>query len=770
MEMMHKSLLIPSLLLACLAQLPPPQASAVVPQISLTRVAAGLSQPVQITHAGDTSGRIFVVEQPGRIRIIRNGVLQPSPFLDMTSRVLFGGEQGLLSVAFPPLFTTRNYFYVFYTDLAGDLRVSRFFLTANSDLADPASEVNIITIPHPQFTNHNGGQLAFGPDGLLYIGTGDGGSGGDPNNNGQNTNSLLGKLLRIDVESGALPYGIPPGNPFAGSATSRQEIWAYGLRNPFRFSFDRLTGDLFLGDVGQNLFEEVDLQPSGIGGRNYGWRIMEGFSCYNTANPGSPLPTCNTSGLTLPVFAYSHTAGDCAVIGGFVYRGALSRSMQGLYFYGDQCTGRLWGLRQEAAVWQNALLFDTPFVITTFGEDQTGQVYVAGYGTGEILRIGTPDITSGDFNGDGRTDIAFLDLLGAPFYSTSPGVFVNIPGSLATIITGNFNGTGRSGIAGLASDGTVRISVDLLSFSQIPGTFTDLVSGDFNGDGRSDLAGLATDGRVWVSTSLISFSQIPGIPLVTLVTGDFDGNGVADVAGLRVDGGIFYTTNLSTWTQIPGALTQLVSGHFNPSRPGDQLAGLALDGTVRVSQDLLSLVQIPGNFVQLAAGDFNGDGRSDLAGITPSGTISFTTDLQTYTGIAGTGFITQMRTGNFNGVAPDDIVATTTDGSLWLSSDRVTWTLNAPIRGVCHNPAVRIGGTTVFYSDIQSAHDSATTGQSVQTQAAEFVETLDLANPAPVTVSGGYACDYSANPGFTSIQGSLTISGGAVTLGNITIR
>jgi hypothetical protein len=572
------------------------------------------------------------------------------------------------------------------------------------------------------------------------------------------------------VESGTVPYAIPAGNPFSGSVTARREIWALGLRNPFRFSFDRLTGEIYLGDVGQNLFEEVNVQPASSGGRNYGWRIMEGPSCFNTANPNIPLSTCNTSGLTLPVFSYSHAGGNCAVIGGFVYRGAVARSMQGLYFYGDECTGNMWGLRQLGAGWQNALLFDTPFVIASFGEDQSGQIYVTGYGSGEIFKVGTPAMASGNFNGDANTDFAFLDALGEVFYSTAPGLLVNVPGSLASIVTGNFSGAGTSGIAGLAIDGRVFISPNLISFSQIPGIFTDLVSGDFDGNGRSDLAGLASDGRVWVSTNLTSFRQVAGTPLVTLITGDFNGNGTADLAGLNSDGSVFYTTNLATWTQIPAILTQLVSGHFNPARAGDQLAGLALNGTVWLSTNLLTFSQIPGTFVQLASGDFNGDGRSDLAGVTSSGGISFTTNLLSYANIAGPGFLSQIKAGNFDGVAADDIVGSTVDGSLWLTTDRSTWALIAPVRGACHNPAVRIGGTTLYFSAIQSAYNAATAGQSVQLQAADFVEALNMANPATVAVRGGYACDYSANPGFTTIQGSLTISGGPVDIGNIIIR
>ena len=762
-------------LLAALIMSWPLLSESVVPQISYYRLASGLAQPVHITNTGDGSGRIFVVEQPGRIRIINNGALQATPFLDITARVLFSGERGLLSVAFPPLYASKNYFYVYYVDLAGNIRVSRFLVSANPDVADPASEASILTIAHPTFPNHYGGQLAFGPDGFLYLGTGDGGSGGDPKNNAQNATSLLGKLLRIDVESGVIPYAIPPGNPFLG-ISSRQEIWAYGLRNPFRFSFDRLSGDLYIGDVGQNLFEEVDVQPeiSG-GGQNYGWNIMEGFSCFNNANFISPLTSCNTGALTLPVFSYSHALGDCAIIGGFVYRGQVVRSMQGLYFYGDECTGKMWGLRNINTVWQNTLLFETALLFSSFGEDQPGQVYMTSYGTGEIFKVGTPGIVAGDFNAGGRTDFAFLNVLGDVFYSTAPGVFVNIPGSLALITAGNFNGPGTSGIAGLAIDGSVMISTDLLTFRRISKTLSDLVSGDFNGDGRADLAGLASDGSVWVSTDLLTFTKIPAnissvITLSSIITGDFNNDGKADLAGLTSDGSIFYTTDLTNWTNIPGTLTQLVSGHFNPLRPGDQLAGLALDGTVWLSTYLLTFHQIPGTFVQLAIGDFNGDGTTDLAGLTAAGSISFTTDLTNYTTIASPGFLTQMAIGNFTGISPADIVGVTLDGSLWLTTDRSTWTSIGPARGACHNPGVKIGGTSAYYAAIQVAYNSATAGQSIQIQAFDFVEDLSLPGIAPVTIQGGYACDYSANTGFTTVHGSLTINGEAVTIGDLILQ
>jgi glucose/arabinose dehydrogenase len=357
------------------------------PQISLLRVAGGFVQPVHVAHAGDGSGRIFVVEQAGRIRILDNGVALPSPFLDVSSRVLCCGEQGLLSVAFPPGFASKKHFYVNYTRTPdGATVVARHrVLIGDANAADPASEEVVLTIPQP-FANHNGGQLAFGPDGYLYIGMGDGGSGGDPLNNGQTPGTLLGKLLRIDVESGAVPYGIPPTNPFLGMAGYREEIWALGLRNPWRFSFDRVMGDLYIADVGQGAVEEVDVQQAGSpGGQNYGWNIMEGGGCYNSA-------TCNTAGLTLPIATYDHSQG-CSITGGMVYRGSAFPGLQGIYFYGDFCNGRIWGLRKNGAGWETAVLpvpGNPSMNIATFGEDEAGDVYVANYASGEVLEILSP--------------------------------------------------------------------------------------------------------------------------------------------------------------------------------------------------------------------------------------------------------------------------------------------------------------------------------------------------------------------------------------------
>jgi glucose/arabinose dehydrogenase len=357
---------------------PPPPTITPATSISLTQVAAGFSSPSAIANAGDGSGRLFVAEQGGAVRILRNGTLTPQPFLNISSLVKAGGEQGLLGLAFPPGYSTRQSFYVNYTNRTGvgNTSIARFAVGGNPDLVDRASRQELLTFTQP-FANHNGGQLAFGPDSLLYIGSGDGGSGGDPLGNGQNTATLLGKILRLDVLSGVAPV-IPANNPFGN------EVWAYGLRNPWRFSFDRQTGDLFLADVGEAAREEINFQPAGSGtAANYGWNIMEGSLCFLA--PG----LCSPAGLTLPVAEYDHTLGNCSVTGGYVYRGS-TLSLRGTYLYGDFCSGRIWGLRRNGVAWENLLLLDSTLQISTFGEDEAGELYVADYATGTVFRISAP--------------------------------------------------------------------------------------------------------------------------------------------------------------------------------------------------------------------------------------------------------------------------------------------------------------------------------------------------------------------------------------------
>ncbi|NJO39909.1 MAG: PQQ-dependent sugar dehydrogenase [Cyanobacteria bacterium CRU_2_1] len=357
-----------------------------LPAINLASRASGFNKPVHITSAKDGSNRLFVVEQDGRIRILQNGTVLNTPFLDIADRVRSAGEEGLLSVAFPPDYARKGYFYVYYTNSAGNNVVSRF-RTTNTNVAAPNSEQVILTLNHPTFANHNGGQLAFGLDGYLYIGTGDGGGGGDPNNNAQNPNSLLGKILRIDVESpDTATYTIPTTNPFVGAKDLqnrvRDEIWALGLRNPWRFSFDRQTNDLFIADVGQNAYEEVNFQVgSSTGGENYGWRVLEGVHRFNNS-------TEDITGFVLPIAEYDHSQGE-SVTGGFVYRGTTESALRGVYFYGDFISGKLWGVRQNGSQWTNQLLLESPYLISSFGEDEQGNLYLTDYAGGGVYQITT---------------------------------------------------------------------------------------------------------------------------------------------------------------------------------------------------------------------------------------------------------------------------------------------------------------------------------------------------------------------------------------------
>ncbi len=338
-----------------------------------TQVVGGLNSPVAMAHAGD--GRLFIVEQPGVIRIFEGGGLLSDPFLDIRDRVVdSGNEQGLLGLAFHPDHAANGWFYVNYTGAGGATFISRFSLAGDPNRADPGSEKVILNFSQP-FANHNGGDLAFGPDGTLYIATGDGGSAGDPQGNAQNLNTLLGKVLRIDVDGGD-PYAIPADNPFAGSG--RPEIWDYGLRNPWRIAFDSLTGDLYIADVGQGAWEEVNFEPAGSGGGfNYGWDFREGAHPFEGVAPG---------GLTDPVAEYSHNFG-CSVSGGVVVRSPTLQAWDGVYLYGDFCSGLVWGMiRDASAAWQTAVLFDTGLRITSFGVDAAGEVYLLHRG-GAVFRL-----------------------------------------------------------------------------------------------------------------------------------------------------------------------------------------------------------------------------------------------------------------------------------------------------------------------------------------------------------------------------------------------
>lgn len=343
-------------------------------------IANGLEHPVALVDVPDGSGRLLILEQPGRIRVFKNGFVLPDPFLDITDKVESGGtEQGLLGIALHPKFTSNGFFYINYVDRNNYTVIARYKVSGNPDLADKNSEKVLLHIKQP-FPNHKGGHLAFGPDGYLYAGLGDGGSERDPNLIGQSLNTLLGKLLRIDVDHGD-PYAIPGDNPFANGG-GLPEIWAYGLRNPWRFSFDRQTRDLYIADVGQDLYEEIDFLPTGSpGGTNFGWSFREGLHPYK-GHPPAGIKMVD------PVWEYGHNLG-CAVTGGFVDRSKLFPDLEGVYIYGDYCSGNVWGLQRGAdGQWQNRLLFQTGLNISSFGQDQAGDLYLLDLQGGGIYKLG----------------------------------------------------------------------------------------------------------------------------------------------------------------------------------------------------------------------------------------------------------------------------------------------------------------------------------------------------------------------------------------------
>jgi glucose/arabinose dehydrogenase len=393
------SIILLVFILAALLALPANAAPSAAPPIPLNvhfeTVVTGLNQPVFATNAGDGSGRLFIVERAGLIRIYKNGALLATPFLDVSSIITHtGSEQGLLGLVFAPDYATSGTFYISYTAMDISITLARYQVSVNPDVANFNSGQVLLSVPKP-YANHNGGMLAFGPDHYLYMSTGDGGGGGDLANNAQNRASLLGKILRLDVSGGG-PYKIPPTNPYFNNTSGfKEEIWSYGLRNAWRFSFDRQNGDLYIADVGQNTQEELDFQVNGAsGGRNYGWRVMEGNLCFNPTNC-TPPPN-----YVAPILVYNHGTNDsigCAITGGYVFRGAGFPELTGTYLYGDYCTGNLWGaVRNSNNQWTNVLIADTNFVISSFGQAENGDVYIVDY-TGRLLRITRAPIKVANF-------------------------------------------------------------------------------------------------------------------------------------------------------------------------------------------------------------------------------------------------------------------------------------------------------------------------------------------------------------------------------------
>ncbi len=362
-----------------------PSSATAAPSITVSKVAGGFSRPTQVTYANDGSNRLFVVEQRGTIRVVKNGKKQSGYFLDIRSKVGTGGERGLLGLAFDPAFKANRTFYVYYTGGGGDVIIARYKTNERRTWASAKSERRVLRVEHSKASNHNGGGMAFGPDGYLYAGIGDGGGAGDPEGDSRNIRrNLLGKLIRIDVHgtgSGRYDrYGIPPSNPYKGSKPGLGEIWAKGLRNPWRISFDRATGALYVADVGQSRREEVNRQPKGAkGGRDYGWNIMEGRTCYRSSK-------CPLAGDTLPVMEYTHAGGNCAITGGYVYRGSAYPSLRGRYVFGDYCSGRIWTIPSVGSNLAEQQAAHTSLTITSFGEDQAGELYLVS-GDGGLYRL-----------------------------------------------------------------------------------------------------------------------------------------------------------------------------------------------------------------------------------------------------------------------------------------------------------------------------------------------------------------------------------------------
>jgi uncharacterized protein (TIGR03437 family) len=514
-------------------------------EVHTVQVASAIAGPTDIQNAADGSGRLFLVQQDGIIRILQNGTVLQTPFLDIRTKTHADGERGLLGLAFPPNFASVRRFYVDYTDVNGDTIIGMYRLTSDPNVADSTSETVVLKVQQP-FANHNGGQIRFGPDGYLYVALGDGGSGGDPLNNGQNLGALLGKLLRVDVESDPGHLRIPQDNPFVNTPGARGEIWAYGLRNPWRFSFDRSNNDLWIADVGQDAYEEVDYQPAGDrGGENYGWNLMEGMHCYQQG--------CSQQGLTLPILEYSHAGGNCSIIGGFVYRGHGSPGERGVYFFGDFCTGIIWGGEHQGTTWVQRQLLAPNFNITTFGEDEAGEIYVANSKDGTIHRI------------DGSTAPRLIAAGVVNAASFAGGI---VPGSLTTIFAAGLRDDPGSIVAPQiplpASLGGVTVSV---------ADITAQIYSVSNVNGQEQLTFLAPAELAGRSTATV------------IVTRDGQASAPADVPVLAVQPGV-YTVDGTQAVAVHNAEYSLVTAS-NPLVPSEYAfvyaSGLGSSTDVRVT-------------------------------------------------------------------------------------------------------------------------------------------------------------------------------------------
>ena len=628
-----------------------------VGSLSLTSIASDLSFPLAIKNAGDGTGWLYIVEQFGKIFIYDGTQFLPTPFLDISSMVTAGGEQGLLDITFHPDYTNNGFFYVHFNDLNGDTVIARFARGADPAQADPLSATIIFLTSQPNVT-HNGGQIDFGPDGYLYIALGDGGVPQDSEfNTAQDLDSFLGKLLRIDVDNGS-PYAIPPDNPFINTPGAFPEIWAYGLRNPFKFSFDRLAGDLFISDVGKDNREEVNFEAAGDpGGHNYGWNIIEGTRCLF-------VPDCNDGSLTLPILEYDHDSGDCSVIGGYRHRGNNFPQLDGIYFYGDLCSGKIRGASQDInGDWQTQVLLDTQNIITSFGEDENGNLYLADF-TGTVYRIDqkfTPKLVN-DFDGDADTDLLIYNSTTGQMVVGQLNAGVLLSGTLVTTLdpaagdsinaTGDFNGDQKADILSyntitgeiktLLLDGATLLSSNAILTVNPLSDFVVQGTGDFDGNGRDEIivhnpvtgltAILFMDAT---GTALSSIEQVIEVDTAdnwTLSnTGDFDGDGKDDLLLYNtVTGGILIifldgstVLSFSGVMELPPASGWIVqdTADFNTDGKTDlllynsndgQTATVTLDGSTILSISPLYTANLADQETVINVSDYNADGKVDL--------------------------------------------------------------------------------------------------------------------------------------------------------------
>jgi hypothetical protein len=612
--------------------------------INLSPVLSGLTSPIFVTNAGDGSNRLFVVEQAGIIKVVQPGSATPTVFLDVHLRVLSGGERGLLGLAFHPQYATNRRFFVYYTrQTDGAIVLSEFRASANNpNVADPA-EIVFFVIPHPA-GNHNGGMIEFGPDGFLYVGTGDGGGGNDPGDNGQNIDTLLGKVLRIDVNqpNGAVPYSSPSSNPFSGPTAGADEIYAYGFRNPWRFSFDRANGALYLGDVGQGVIEEIDLV---VNGGNYGWRTWEGTRC--TGNDPGP---CDPEGFVFPITEYSHTGGRCSVTGGYVYRGTQSSLPVGSYVFGDFCTGEIFLYQGGAA----SLLLDSTLALSSFGEDEAGELYVVGIG-GTVHRIiqATAGVSS-DFDGNLKADILWRHAGGTVAVWLMNGVNFagagttgHLPTDWTIVGRGDFDADGKTDILWHRTGGDVAVWLmngpAATTMAAVGNRTTDwriVGVGDFDGDARADVLWRHTSGAlsIWfMNGTTMTGSGSPSAVAndwTVVGVGDFSGDGKADILWRHTTGTLFvWLLNGATviGAGSPGSVGNDWSvagvGDFNTDGKSDVLwrhtSGSVsiwlLSGTGLLGSGSPGLVGNDWRIVGCA--DFNGDGRSDILWRHTSGAV-----------------------------------------------------------------------------------------------------------------------------------------------------